>query len=411
MRILLTVTGAWGTGSFQVAEGVADTLVDLGHEVKIFFPDAGMESSDRAHFYSRQDRYSIWSFPIQNEEARLETFPLILTDPNPRSLYAKTFKQLSAAERSLYFGLLKEALGKVIQDFKPDVIECQHIWAMDHVVGSMGLPFISVAHNSDQLAFDYDETMRDITRQSATCAQYIFAISDPVRKRVIELYGVKPEKVITIPAGYSEDVFKPMDLDRSEILKQFNLPDFKASDTVISFAGKLSKTKGVDTLLEAVYLLPDDVHTLVMGSGQLEAVLTPAEIDKLCSERVYFLGHLPLDQVALIDNISDLAVIPSRSEGFCIAGLEVLACGTPLIMTQGAHAGSYVVEEEVPTADPVALAEAIKRFLSRPDADKKAASDRALVSAGQFSWKALVEERLSYYQLVIDTQGSVADKL
>ena len=47
MRILLTNTGPWGTGSGTVADGVMQELTRRGHEVMAFFSDIGWPGAIR----------------------------------------------------------------------------------------------------------------------------------------------------------------------------------------------------------------------------------------------------------------------------------------------------------------------------------------------------------------------------
>jgi glycosyltransferase involved in cell wall biosynthesis len=400
MKVLLTVTGAWGTGSFQVASGVADGLMVRGHEVKLFFPDnRAIRRSETNSYYLNPELYHIWRYPIQKNGVALETFPLMLTDPNPRSPFGKPFKFLTKDERNLYFEQLTQALKKVIHDFKPDVIECQHIWSMDHVVRQLGFPYFVVAHNSDQLAFEFDESMQSITRESAKAALSIFAVSENVRSKVIELYGVAPEKVITIPCGYNNNLFKPVELNRQEILAKFDL-DISLDAKIICFAGKMSRTKGVDILLQANQYLPDDAHIIAMGSGDIEKVMTPQEKKQCEFKRVHFLGHVSTKEVAQMNNISDCAVIPSRSEGFCIAGLEAIACGLPLVVSEGANVGRYATAKVVPNENPALLAKALKEVLDSSNDQKQKWRDEALKSASLFTWDAIVKQRLHYYKKV-----------
>jgi len=47
---------------------------------------------------------------------------------------------------------------------------------------------------------------------------------------------------------------------------------------------------------------------------------------------VHFLGYRR--DVRRVMCAADVAVLPSRSEGFCIAGLEALSCGLPVVATR-----------------------------------------------------------------------------
>jgi len=83
MRILFTNTGSWGTGSFTVIEALTHEFLKMGHTVKIVFPDSGIKSKDKAHYYKNHELYDIWQFPIQKNNIRIPTFPF--NDPRPSS--------------------------------------------------------------------------------------------------------------------------------------------------------------------------------------------------------------------------------------------------------------------------------------------------------------------------------------
>ncbi|NGX55124.1 MAG: D-inositol-3-phosphate glycosyltransferase, partial [Chlamydiae bacterium] len=285
MKILITNTGPWGTGSFTVTQAISKELEALGHTVKIFFPDARLPSQDLDYFYSNQEKFIIWKFPLEKGGVRLEDFPLMIPDPNPRVKKARTFKELSQEELALYFGSAKEELTKVLNDFQPDIVECQHIWALNKAIEELNYPFICTAHHSDQMGFEYDHRMQKFALDGAHNASYIFAISEFVKNEVIRLYNVPPEKVVTLGNSYDKTVFRPQDVNKKAVLKQFNItiPD---DATIISFAGKISKTKGIDILLEANKILcpAKKVHFLIFGAGDLDQTLKPKIDEKYCFE-------------------------------------------------------------------------------------------------------------------------------
>src|SRR5665647_359166 len=113
MRILITNTGPWGTGSGTVADGVMTELKRRGHEVMAFFPDSGFPGNGYEKFYGDEESYHIVKFPIIHNGVALYTFPLIIEDPNPRNYKdAWTFKDLTEEELEAYFSYMKEELEK-----------------------------------------------------------------------------------------------------------------------------------------------------------------------------------------------------------------------------------------------------------------------------------------------------------
>jgi glycosyltransferase involved in cell wall biosynthesis len=402
MNILFTITGPWGTGAATVVDGVVQELLKLGHKVKVVFPDLGLPSPDAHKYYDNPELYHIIRFPAEHRGVDFPTFPLIVPDPNPRNMKdAWTFKDMREREFSTYMDFLKFRLQKVVQDFQPDVIETEHVWLMGYALNELGYAYFAGAHNSDQMGFRFDPRMRPYATTCARNAEYIFSISDAVKIDCMELYGVPSEKVIVIPNGYDTSIFRPHELSKAKIFeKQGICAD--ALLPVVTFGGKMSKTKGVDVLLEANAILQKrkQYTLLLFGSGDLEDVLGRAPS---CEEtrNAYFCGHVTQDVLAQFHNIAEFTVLPSRAEGFPVAALEAMGCGLPVVATDIPLLKDLIVGKTVPVEDPVALADAMESMLTLPAGEKKSLDDKSLDKALGYSWKKNVEIRLKYYRGVI----------
>ncbi len=398
MRVLISNTGPWGTGSGTVADAVLRELEQKGHEVKAIFPDSGLPGEQYDKYYQQPEKYHIVPFPASINGTYLYTFPLIIPDPNPRNFEnAWTFKRMSARELQAYFLYMNRHIKQVINHFQPDVIECQHIWAIDHLIGQLGYQYISVAHHSDQLGFIYDPRMAQLAKKSAHEARYIFAISDYVKKEVGELYGVNEDKIITIPNGYNSEIFKPLPVERRGLLKEFNLPAENDME-IITFCGKISRTKGIDILLQANQIIQRQkpVMILVLGGGSLTQ-FNEQEKAGFSLKNVYFLGHRSPEDLARLHNIARLSVLPSRTEGFGIAALEAMACGLPVVATRTGGLQQFVVGELVEVERVDLLAQAILKILDLPAEPYSSLVNQARQKASQYSWPDIVEKRLEYY--------------
>ncbi|PKM60939.1 MAG: glycosyltransferase family 1 protein [Firmicutes bacterium HGW-Firmicutes-4] len=406
MRILITNTGPWGTGSGTVADGVMTELKRRGHQVMAFFPDSGFPGNGYEKYYGDEETYRIVKFPVVHKGVPLYTFPLIIEDPNPRNHKdAWTFKDLSEEELDAYFSYMKEELEKVIADFQPDVIECQHIWALDHLLHQMDQRYICVAHHSDQLGFHYDQRMQQRTIQSAKKADYIFAISDYVKEEVLGLYDVEPEQVIVTGNGYDQTIFTPnQHLNWQTVMVEMGYPDLE-DYPFITFCGKISKTKGIDVLLEANKLIQEKTkaYLLIMGSGNLDT-LSNSEREKLDLDNVLFLGQRSQRQLALLHNIARLSVLPSRSEGFGIAALEAMGCKKPVVVTRVGGLSSFAVGKVVEPDNVNELAAGILEILNMDERRYQAICQKAYTTARHYSWENIVHIRLQYYQKNFDGQ-------
>jgi glycosyltransferase involved in cell wall biosynthesis len=94
---------------------------------------------------------------------------------------------------------------------------------------------------------------------------------------------------------------------------------------------------GLDKLLIAVAKIKPkipDVWLAIAGKGPLRASLEQQAAELGLSDRVKFLGFLPDDQLPVAYQAADLTIMPSQSlEGFGLALVESLACGTPALCT------------------------------------------------------------------------------
>jgi glycosyltransferase involved in cell wall biosynthesis len=375
-------------------------LIRRGHEARVVFPDSGFESPDFNTYYDKPDMFSILKFPVTYNGEELYTFPLIITDPHPRNfLHAWTFKDLSLSQLQAYMDYYAEFTERVIHEFQPDIIECQHIWIMDYVLGRKGYSYISVAHHSDQLGFRYDRRMRKFARRAARHASYIFAISESVKEEVLELYPVNSERVVVLPNGYDQAVFCRYDVDRSHLLARFGLERYQ-NTPIITFAGKLSKTKGIDYLLRANKIIQKqrEVAIVVFGAGDLEDVMSNIPADAYDLTNVVMMGHQTPDVLAAFHNIAKLSVLPSRSEGFGIAALEAMGCGIPMVASRTGGLAKLVVGGLVAIGDYREIARQCLKIIALSEKDHQRVCDQAYRRAHEYSWKKIVKQRLKVYQ-------------
>lgn len=401
MRVLLTNTGPWGTGSAMVAEGVLEELRQRGHQAILFFPDAQLDTPEKQHYYSQPDLYRIWRFPVEREGRVLPTFPLMIPDPNPRSgPEAWTFRDLSDELLEFYFQEARRELQQVIDGFGPDVVECQHIWTIPYVMSELGLPYVVTAHHSDQMGYRYDRRMQAYANRAAAGARWIFAVSEFSQREVLGLYpDIQAEKVVVLENGYNQRIFRRRRVSRAHTLRALGIEDIPRLP-IITFSGKISHTKGVDILLRANRLVQRGQKALLViaGTGQLEREFSAEERGDFHLENVWFVGHQPQSVVAQLHNLATVSVIPSREEGFGLAALEAMGCATPVVSTRCGGPEMYVVGATVPVESVEELAAALLKVLTLEADAARELRQAALERAQTYSWERLIERRLHYYR-------------
>ncbi len=97
----------------------------------------------------------------------------------------------------------------------------------------------------------------------------------------------------------------------------------------IIMVGRFNPTKDQPTAIKAMPFLPEKVHLLLVGEGNLKIDCENLAKELNVHKRVHFLG-LRNDVPALLKSC-DINLISSHSEGLSISSLEALASGKPLV--------------------------------------------------------------------------------
>jgi len=174
-------------------------------------------------------------------------------------------------------------------------------------------------------------------------ADRIIAVSEGVRLDLIENFGIKTDKVVTIPNGCDIDIIKEkakMDTDGS-VNKIFS------GCKVIATMGRLDYQKGQWHLIKAIRKVVDDgfdIRLIIIGQGKYREFLEEVVADNSLKDYVFFLGFQqnPFSIIAK----SDIYVLPSIYEGMGNSLIEALACGLPCISTDHASGAREILAPE-----------------------------------------------------------------
>jgi glycosyltransferase involved in cell wall biosynthesis len=186
--------------------------------------------------------------------------------------------------------------------------------------------------------------------------------------------GVPDGRMARITNGIDVDRFQPADESRRAVLRrELGLPP---DAHVLSYTGRLSRGKGLETLLEAFAELArtdERAHLLLVGSGagwsiSIENDLRRDVERRGLESRVTFAGHRH-DVEAWLE-ASNLFTFLSEDESLGISLIEAQACALPVVATRVGGIPD-VVEDGVtglliPPQDPAAAVAAIRRFLDDP---------------------------------------------
>jgi len=156
----------------------------------------------------------------------------------------------------------------------------------------------------------------------------IIACSDFLRGILVEHHGVPETKVLRIHNAYHGPSVEDVTETPAEARARLGLPE---GPRYILTICRLMVWKGVDGILRSLVGLPDDVHLLVAGDGDMETAWRRLADELGVAERVRFLGNVPHQDIPYFVRAADVFVLNSRYEGLSHTLLEVQALGTPIV--------------------------------------------------------------------------------
>ncbi len=143
------------------------------------------------------------------------------------------------------------------------------------------------------------------------------------------------------------------------------------------YAGRLSREKGMESLVEGLGLLARGpvagrgFELVVVGDGPMRAWMEARVRELGCEAMVEFVGQL--DRSRLLERMvrADLCVLPSLSESFCKARLDAMLCGVPVLTTEVGFGRMLIGQDGergwiVPSGDGAAVAAALAGILKSP---------------------------------------------
>lgn len=161
--------------------------------------------------------------------------------------------------------------------------------------------------------------------------------SDIVRKFNVKKRGYIPG------VGVDTEYIATLRVNRKEMFAQMKIPE---EAFVILTIGELSDRKNQKVILNALGKIKDkNIYYIMVGTGKNQNEYTTLIESLGISNNVIFTGQKEHDWVMRLCHIVDLGAIPSTIEGLGLAGLELLAAGTPLIGSDIQGIKDYLIND------------------------------------------------------------------
>ena len=235
-------------------------------------------------------------------------------------------------------------------------------------------------------------------KKVATRLNNVVTVSERSRTDIAKAFEIKPDSISLVYNGIDTQEFKPMP---HVATKPYRLMATASADAPL---------KGVRYLLEAMaQLLPDypQLELLMVGKpkpgGDTEKLIAKLGL----GGHIKCVTGISTEQLVEYYAEAQAVIVPSVYEGFGLPAGEAMACGAPVISTDGGALPEVVGDAgvTVPVKDSAAIAAAVKELFE--DEDKR----QQLANAGRkrieelFCWQRAAQQMTGYYSQVIEQQA------
>lgn len=177
----------------------------------------------------------------------------------------------------------------------------------------------------------------------------IFAISNYIRKSVLDTCPVPEEKVHLLPVGIDLKKFNKANFNVRDVKKELKLPDGKI---IIGIVGRLTPGKGHEEFLEATKIINEKhfnrVFWLVVGSASFGEDEYENNIKAYANEvkipNIKFTGYS--EDTPKMLSVIDILAFPSHNESFGRVLLEAMAFEIPVAASGNAGVVDIVINNE-----------------------------------------------------------------
>ncbi len=169
----------------------------------------------------------------------------------------------------------------------------------------------------------------------------------------------------------------------------------------VIFAGRLSREKGIDSLISIAQKISNDIHLIILGAGPEEQKIK--DLAKT-HKNIHFLGYQNKKETISLIRGSDILIQPSLQEGISSTLLEAMACKTAIIASNiGGNKELITNEKNGILIEPTNSKEFIKKIqnLLNQDELRKSITDDALIYVKKYDWNVIGNQYLELYRSLL----------
>ena len=292
-------------------------------------------------------------------------------------------------------------VARYLHKLRPDLVHTHLIHGDFHgqlAARIVGVPAVSSVHGTP--SFYRRDPVRQMGRLVGALAACRVAISDHVRRFLLELGLARPDRLRVIPYGLDAAPWRHAAARRSLERRRLQLAE---GDVAVGIASRLIEGKGHQVLLDALIRARVEVpalRLLVAGDGPLRPALESAARSDV-GDSVSFLGFV--EDMQSFTAACDVFVFPTEAslgEGFGLAALEAMAAGLPVLATSVGSIPEVVTEETgmlVASGSSDELAQGLVRLGRNEELRRRLGEQAAIRAERLFSMEQMVSSTMDLY--------------
>ena len=386
MRILIANDQHWPmrSGVATACRTLAQGLADLGHTVMVVAP------SQTGRGYKEIDR--------NYEITRIRSFGLV---------FRKNFRVSVTYDREMR---------RILDEFQPDIVHVQTQFtvglSMLRAAVHREIPVVATNHVMPDNIIKNLKALTPLSRPlSYVISEYGSLLYRGAQRIImptesaIALFNTDriEAPAVAISNGIDLERFRP-EKPLDETYEKFHLPKDKP---IISWIGRIDEEKHLHILVRALGQLKEsgrDFHGLFVGGGNAAEGLQVI-IDELgLTDNVTFTGLVSDEDLVRLHHVGDVFAVPSPTELQCLAMLEAMACGKPVVAVDAGALRELCVTGDTGfliTVDDIdAMAASLKKLLDNTK-ERKQLGKNSRKMATRHDVKTVMPQFVQLYEEVI----------
>jgi glycosyltransferase involved in cell wall biosynthesis len=329
---------------------------------------------------------------------------------------------------------------------RADVLHLHHLTPLNEAAERSfpGVPRVGHLHGTELLmlraieegappGWDHAEAWAERMRRWAGSCERLLVLSADAARRVPDLLGVEPGRVIAAPNGFDPDLFdrapaspderralwrrwlveEPRGWDESGVegsvgYREDDLAALSGAGPVLLYVGRYTEVKRIPLLIRAFARAREEVGErpalVLLGGhpGEWEGEHPLAVVRRTGAEDVFLAGWRGHDDLPSALNAADLLVLPSVHEQFGQVLVEAMACGLPVIAVR-AHGPATIVDDGetgwlVEADDEDHMVRALVAAMAEPERRRRMGEAAYAAIRERYGWPALAEGVADVYE-------------